>query len=136
MTYQTKSLRRILFALFATAAVTVRAQTPSAAAGDDVVRLSEFQVTSSADKGYRAGNSVSATRIDTPIKDLPFAVSAFTPQFIADIGARDLFDVVQYAPGVTSSGREFNAGNAVFTIRGFDQTPQHNGFVGEGYVDR
>jgi iron complex outermembrane receptor protein len=117
----------------------VRAQnTPSAApaaAGDDVIRLSEFQVSTSADKGYRAGNSVSATRIDTPIKDLPFAISAFTSQFIADIGARDLFDVVQYAPSVTSAGREFNAGNSVYNIRGFDQAPQHNGFVGEGYVD-
>lgn len=137
MTHPTKTLRRAVFALLATAALTARAQSPSksAPAGDDVVRLSEFQVTSSADKGYRAGNSVSATRIDTPIKDLPFAISAFTPQFIADIGARDLWDVVQYAPGVTSAGKEFNAGNSVYTIRGFDQAPQHNGFVGEGYVD-
>jgi iron complex outermembrane receptor protein len=137
MTYQTKILRRSLVALFAVAGLAARAQNPSspAPAGDDVVRLSEFQVSSSADKGYRAGNSVSATRIDTPIKDLPFAISAFTQQFITDVGARDLFDVVQYAPSVTSSGREFNAGNAVYTIRGFDQTPQHNGFVGEGYID-
>src|SRR2546423_11161170 len=111
--------------------------TPSAnaAASDEVIKLSEFQVTTSADKGYRAANSVSATRVDTPIKDLPFAISAFTPQFIADIGARDLFDVVQYAPSVTSAGREFNAGNTVYTIRGFDQSPQHNGFVGEAYID-
>ncbi len=129
-------IQRAAFAALALAAFAARAQTnPPAAASDDVIRLSEFQVSTSSDKGYRAGNSVSATRIDTPIKDLPFAISAFTSQFIADIGARDLFDVVQYAPGVTSSGREFNAGNAVFTIRGFDQTPQHNGFVGEGYVD-
>jgi iron complex outermembrane receptor protein len=136
MTKTLQTLRRTLFVVLASAAVQARAQNPSPpSAGDDVVRLSEFQVTSSADRGYRAGNSVSATRIDTPIKDLPFAISAFTPQFIADIGARDLFDVVQYAPGVTSAGREFNAGNAVFTIRGFDQAPQHNGFVGEGYVD-
>ena len=113
----------------------LRAQPAPAPAGGDVVKLSEFQVSTSADKGYRAGNSVSATRIDTPIKDLPFAISAFTQQFISDIGARDLFDVVQYAPGVTSAGREFNAGNAVYTIRGFDQSPQHNGFVGEAYVD-
>jgi iron complex outermembrane receptor protein len=110
------------------------AAAPSAR-GDEVITLSEFQVNTSADKGYRAGNSVSATRIDTPIKDLPFAISAFTQQFITDVGARDLFDVVQYAPGVTSAGREFNGGNAVYAIRGFDQTPQHNGFVGEGYVD-
>ncbi len=131
--------RRAACAAFAHAALAARAQTPSPAAatsaGDDVIKLSEFQVSTSADKGYRAGNSVSATRIDTPIKDLPFAISAFTQQFITDIGARDLFDVVQYAPSVTSSGREFNAGNAVYTIRGFDQAPQHNGFVGEGYVD-
>jgi iron complex outermembrane receptor protein len=126
-------------ALLLAGSVTLRAQNPAPAAGaqasDDVVKLSEFQVSTSADKGYRAGNSVSATRIDTPIKDLPFAISAFTQQFISDIGARDLFDVVQYAPGVTSAGREFNAGNAVYTIRGFDQAPQHNGFVGEAYVD-
>ena len=128
-------LRSAALAAIALAATAARAQTPPAAPGDDVIRLSDFQVSTSSDKGYRAGNSVSATRIDTPIKELPFAISAFTSQFIADIGARDLFDVVQYAPSVTSAGREFNAGNAVYTIRGFDQAPQHNGFVGEGYID-
>src|SRR3954468_3246179 len=101
-------------ALFVLLALTARAQTNnpagSAAASDEVVRLSEFQVSTSADKGYRAGNSVSATRIDTPIKDLPFSITAFTQQVSAEIVARDLFDLVQYAPGVTSSGREFNAG--------------------------
>ena len=134
--------RRVLLrasgAVCAFAAIAASAQTPNpapAAASDEVLTLSAFQVSTSADKGYRAGNSVSATRIDTPIKDLPFAISAFTSQFITDIGARDLWDVVQYAPSVTSSGREFNAGNSVYTIRGFDQAPQHNGFVGEGYVD-
>ncbi len=105
-------------------------------AGDEIVRLSEFQVTTSADKGYRAGNSVSATRIDTPIRDLPFSVSAFTEQFIVDINARDLIDIVKYAPGVTSAGRDFNAGNTRYNIRGFDQLmPQRNGFVGTAYID-
>lgn len=139
----TQTLRRTACAAFTLAAIAAHAQTnnaaggaaPSATSSGEVVKLSEFQVTTSADKGYRAGNSVSATRIDTPIKDLPFAISAFTQQFITDIGARDLWDVVQYAPSVTSAGREFNAGNSVYTIRGFDQAPQHNGFVGEGYVD-
>ena len=129
---------RVCCAAVAFAATGADAQTVrpvSVPGSDDAIKLSEFQVSTSADKGYRAGNSVSATRIDTPIKDLPFAISAFTQQFITDVGARDLFDVVQYAPGVTSSGREFNAGNALYTIRGFDQAPQHNGFVGEGYID-
>ena len=99
--------------------------------------MSEFQVTTSADKGYRAGNSVSATRIDTPIKDLPFSISAFTQQFITDIGARELNDVVVYAPGVTTGSKEFTQGNTRLSIRGFDGdvTPQRNGFVGNRYVD-
>src|SRR3954471_16485250 len=139
MTVISPKLRHAFAVASALGALTVRAQSnnPSAQAtsSDEVVKLSEFQVSTSADKGYRAGHSVSATRIDTPIKDLPFAISAFTQQFITDIGARDLWDVVQYAPSVTSAGREFNGGNAVYTIRGFDQAPQHNGFVGEAYID-
>lgn len=139
MTPLANTLRRASCATLALSALAAQAQTtnpaPAAQNNEEILTLSAFQVSTSADKGYRAGNSVSATRIDTPIKDLPFAVSAFTQQFITDVGARDLFDVVQYAPGVTSAGREFNAGNAVYNIRGFDQAPQHNGFVGEGYVD-
>lgn len=127
----------LLAATFATG-LSLSAQTtaPAPPSSDETIHLSEFQVTTTADKGYRAGNSVSATRIDTPIKELPFAVSAFTDQFIRDTGARDLFDIVKYAPGVTSSGREFTAGNTRFTIRGYDQlAPQRNGFVGNAYVD-
>jgi iron complex outermembrane receptor protein len=114
------------------------AQTPAPApAGQEVIRLSEFTVSTTADRGYRAGNSVSATRVDTAIKDLPFAISAFTEQFIEDVGALELLDVVQYAVGVTSGAKEFTQGNNRFSIRGFDGdvTPQRNGFVGNRYVD-
>ncbi len=126
-----------LLAFAAAPSAGAQVQNPAAAAaGQEVIKLSEFQVTASADKGYRAGNSISATRIETAIKDLPFTVNAFTDQFIADVGARDLFDVVKYAPGVTSSAREFNAGNTRFSLRGFDQLmPQRNGFVGTAYMD-
>lgn len=104
---------------------------------DNIVTLSAFEVSTSADQGYRAGNSVSATRIDTPIKDLPFTISAFTEQFISDIGARELPDIVAFAPGVTSGAKEFTQGNTRFSIRGFDgdTPPQRNGFVGNRYVD-
>src|SRR3954463_4626425 len=80
----------------------------------ETVQLPTFTVSTTQDVGYRAGNSVSATRIDTPIKDLPFTVSAFTEQFITDLGARELVDVVSYAPGVTSGAKEFVAGNTRF----------------------
>ncbi len=102
----------------------------------ETVKLDAFTVNASADKGYRPGNSVSATRIETPIADLPFSISAFTEQFIQDTGATDLFDVVRYAAGVNSFAREFQGGNAQYTIRGFSQSVMHDGFgAGDIYVD-
>lgn len=110
---------------------------PTASSGDDTVRLPKFEVSTVQDDGYRAGNSVSATRIDTAIKDLPFSISAFTEQFIEDIGATELLDVAVFAPGVTSGAKEFTQGNNRYSIRGFDGdvTPQRNGFMGSRYVD-
>lgn len=114
------------------------AQTSSSAStNEEAVKLPTFEVSTVQDDGYRAGNSVSATRIDTAIKDLPFSISAFTDQFIQDIGATELLDVAVFAPGVTSGAKEFTQGNNRYSIRGFDGdvTPQRNGFVGNRYVD-
>jgi iron complex outermembrane receptor protein len=119
----------------------LRAQTAAAPApaASETIELPSFSVTTTQDKGYLAANSVSATRINTPISDLPFSVSAFTQQFIEDTGATDLYDVVKYAAGVTSGAKEFNAGEDSFTIRGFQQAPERNGFneggQGNVYVD-
>lgn len=123
----------LIFAL--ALASTARAQT--AAAPEEIVKLPTFNVSTDKDVGYRAGNSVSATRIDTPIKDLPFTINAFTEQFINDIGALDLQDVLRYAPGVTSGDKSFVAGNNRFSIRGFDSDtpPQRNGFTGSRNTD-
>lgn len=115
-------------------ALRASAQTADNPAAETVV-LPTFTVSTTMDVGYRAGNSVSATRIDTPIKNLPFAVSAFTEQFIEDIGARELKDIVRFAPGVTNNSREFNSGNSKFAVRGFDANPLRNGFPGTGYID-
>ncbi|MEY4939360.1 MAG: Ferripyoverdine receptor precursor [Verrucomicrobiota bacterium] len=109
------------------------------AASEKPLMLPEFTVNTTADRGYRAANSISATRIETSIAELPFSISAFTEQFIADIGARELFDVVRYSAGVNSGSSEYLAGNANFSIRGFKQYPQHDGFYestrGNIYVD-
>lgn len=125
-------------ALAASLPATLSAQAVASAPSEEpTVTLPTFAVSTTADKGYRAGNSVSATRIDTAIKDLPFSISAFTEQFIEDIGALELIDVVNFAPGVTSGAKEFTQGNNRYSIRGFDGdvTPQRNGFVGNRYVD-
>jgi iron complex outermembrane receptor protein len=114
------------------------APAPAADIGQ-TVELPSFTVTTNQAGGYLAANSVSATRIATPIADLPFSISALTQQFIEDTGGTDLYDVVRYAAGVTSGAKEFNAGEDSFTIRGFQQTPERNGFNegagGNVYVD-
>lgn len=133
-----RSLSFPAFALaLAFSSATAQTPPPPSLSGDEVITLSTFEVSTTTDRGYRAGNSVSATRIDTPIKDLPFSVTAFTEQFIEDVGATELLDVAKFAPGVTSGAKEFTQGNNRYSIRGFDGdvTPQRNGFVGNRYVD-
>lgn len=97
--------------------------------------LSPFIVTSETDYGYRAGNSVSATRINTAIKNLPFQVTAFTKEFINDIGTRELADIVKYASGATSGTDGFTSGNVAVAVRNFQSYPQRNGFAAPFFVD-
>lgn len=115
------------------------AATTASGTEETVVQLPSFEVQTSRDVGYLASNSVSATRINVPIIDLPFAISAFTPQFMADTGARNLFDVVSYSAGVKSGGTEFLQGDTSYMIRGFAQYPLHDGIYespqGNVYVD-
>ncbi|MDX2187338.1 MAG: TonB-dependent receptor [Opitutaceae bacterium] len=120
-----------------TTAAAQTATQPATESNEEVIQLPTFEVQSSNDFGYRAGNAVSATRINTPIKELPFTISAFTEDFITDIGALDLQDILRYAPGVTSGDKSFVAGNNRFSIRGFDGDvpPQRNGFAGNRNVD-
>jgi iron complex outermembrane receptor protein len=83
------------------------------------VRVSPFDVASHLDRGYLASNSVSGSRFDTPIRDLPFAIQAFTETFIGDLKPVTLHDVARYSPGVTYRSNDFNEGNANLAIRGF-----------------
>lgn len=106
------------------------------------VRVSPFEVSLHLDAGYRASNSVSGSRFDAPIRDLPFAIQAFTESFIADQKPRTVFDVARYSPGVTYRSNDFNEGNANVAIRGFaiSATPGNvqilrDGFHGPSILD-
>ncbi|MCQ8105708.1 TonB-dependent receptor [Methylomonas sp. SURF-2] len=84
-----------------------------------LLKVSPFEVSSQLDRGYHASNAVTGSRFDAPIKDLPFAIQAFTESFIEDQKPRDLYDIARYSPGVTFRGNDFNEGNANLAIRGF-----------------
>jgi len=134
-----KSTRNVLALavgwLLAGTAMDAQTTATGSAPAEETIQLSKFTVTTKNDKGYRASNSVSATRIDTAIKDLPFSVSAFTDQFMSDIGTRDLTDVLKFAPAVTSGSEGFSSGNSFMMVRGFQSVPQRNGLYSPLYVD-
>ncbi|MEM9158098.1 MAG: TonB-dependent receptor plug domain-containing protein [Verrucomicrobiota bacterium] len=67
-----------------------------------VYELSPFRVDASDDLGYRATNTISGTRLNTAIKDLPMPIEVVTEQFIDDIEAVDLKEVLAFSSGITS----------------------------------
>ena len=67
---------------------------------DDVVELSPFTVTTDQDKGYKATNSISGTRLNTAIKDLPMPIEVITEEFIRDTGSTNLRESLRYSSGI------------------------------------
>ena len=108
-------------------------QTP--AGKSETVQLSEFVVSTSADRGYRASNAVSATRLNIAIKDIPISLTAFTEEFIRDVSPDMMNEIVTYAPGVTKTNASFGGTRDQMNIRGFETQPLRNGFAGAGLVD-
>ena len=72
----------------------------------DTVVLSPFTVTSTADVGYQAGNTLAGSRMNTKLSETPASVSVFTEEFLKDLGATNLADVLEY--GVNANA-DFNA---------------------------
>jgi len=64
--------------------------------------------------GYRAGDSVSAMRTDTPLLDTPQSVSVVTARQIDDQAANSIGDAIRYTPGVFSAQGEGNRETLIF----------------------
>lgn len=115
-----------LFALSQSASAQTAAP---AAAGDDseVVKLNPFTVSTDKDYGYRAANSIAATRSDTPIKDVPLNIQVFTAELFSDISARNQVDLERYNASMVNGGADSFSTNAIqqqynqFLFRGFRQ---------------
>ncbi len=75
-----------------------------------VVELSPFEVRSEGDSGYQAANTTSGSRLNSRLKDTPAAVSAFTPEFLADIAATNLEEMLAHATNIEIDVEDANAG--------------------------
>jgi iron complex outermembrane recepter protein len=90
-----------------------RAATPDSA-DDATVVLSPFEVQTAADEGYRATNSISGSRINTPIKELPMPIEVITSDFLRDVGASDLRQSLRYSAGIILQSQNDQSVNAFY----------------------
>jgi iron complex outermembrane receptor protein len=97
---------------------------PAAQAADEAVVLSPFVIATDADDGYASTESASASRFKQKLKDIPQSIAIMSGQFLKDIGAVDLADVIPLVGGTVSGGTRSQDS---FTIRGFA--------VQEAYLD-
>jgi iron complex outermembrane recepter protein len=104
---------------------------------EDVVTLTEFSVRADPERGYVASETLTGSRVRTPIIDLPYTVNVLTSEFFEDFAIFELADNLVHIGSFTS----LDIGGG-FTLRGFGATSQlRDGFYrlgryGSSNVDR
>jgi iron complex outermembrane receptor protein len=97
--------------------------TEAAGTGEDAIQV---VVTGEQDDGYNPSRATTATRTDTPLRDVPASITVIPRQVIEDQGAVRLDEILRNASGVTFSSSLGNRGQD-FRIRGFSATQFRNG---------
>jgi catecholate siderophore receptor len=77
-------------------------------------------IVTGASQGYAATNSVTATKTDTPLLDVPQTINVITREQMNDQAQRSLSDVLRYIPGVTVAQGEGNRDQII--LRGQNTT--------------
>lgn len=92
--------------------------------------------------GYSATNSISGTRVNTLIKDIPVPITVITEDFIKDFSYERVEDAVVSDATITRVGRNEGDFNENFTIRGFRSSLNlrnripYKGFTDSSMIDR
>ena len=84
----------------------------SAAPAAETLVLSPFEVREDEDRGYLATSAQSGTRLRTELRDIAASVSVITKDFMNDIGARNLEDLLTYTTGTEVGGMGGNFSEA------------------------
>ncbi|MGD1913744.1 MAG: TonB-dependent siderophore receptor [Rivularia sp. (in: cyanobacteria)] len=90
--------------------------------------------------GYSVPNATTATRTDTPLRDIPQSIQVVPRQVIEDRNPRNLTEAVETVSGVVDGGNNFGSPSGARIIRGFSQGfsdagvgNYRNGFRDSGY---
>jgi len=126
-----RSRLQLLLALGASVAAgaLAHAQTSNApaVAADDTIKLSPFTVSTEKDTGYTATNSLSGTRTNTPIRDIPMNIQVFTKDLADDFLIKTQVDFEAYNAALVYGGADTFSDNVIqqpyqeLLVRGFRQ---------------
>ncbi len=94
-----------------------QAREPETGTDEKPVTIPEVEVKEMREEGYRVKEATSATKTDTPLRDIPQAVNVVPQQVIRDQAARSMEDVLRNVPGVGFSHGDGQRDQV--TIRGF-----------------
>lgn len=84
------------------------------AAEKEAVDLDTVRVRGQRQTGYDADRSTSATKTDTPLRDVPQAVTVVTEKQMRDQAVQGMADAVRYVPGIGITQGEGNRDGLVF----------------------
>lgn len=84
------------------------------AAGKEAVDLDTVRVRGQRLNTYQAERSISATKTDTPLQDVPQAITVITGQQMRDRAVQGMADAVRYVPGIGITQGEGNRDGLVF----------------------
>ncbi len=111
----------------------------------DALVLNPFQVSTSKDVGYAAGNTLSGGRVDTPLEITPGSISVMTKEFMDDFNITNMNEAGAYMIGVdlgTAVPNSNPTGESVYQniIRGSQpgdapNFPTRNGTINFGAAD-
>lgn len=114
------------------------AESLASAAGEKTIELSPFVVNEDSNSGWLATSTLAGSRLNTPLRDTGASISVMTSEFLQDIGAIGLEDVVGYAVNIHMNGSEgpspdqnpsmFNYDASQVRVRGVAATVTRNYF--------
>ena len=92
---------------------------PPSTASADITTLDPFTVAAESTNGYQAENTLGGTKMNTPVKDLPFTLNIITSEFLKDTGTQDLGDALAFVAGVNiSDSASPSTRDQTFSVRG------------------
>ena len=125
MKLQPKQLSLLIAVALHTLSASVAAQSVSGS-GEAILQTVEVIGTRASNSPYNKPNATSATRIDTPLRDVPQTVDVIPAQLMRDQAAQSLESVLRFVPGVGLSHGDGQRDQV--TLRGFSA-------VSDQYID-